>query len=171
MKYATIATYCFVGFFELNNTFNIFNGGYGGYGGSCYAYAIPYNTCKYCTMFNKHMPMALRSSGPSPGPSGHKLRPNSANYGSSVSASNSDSSENDFNNLNYISQLNEVYIPFPFSTPNVSKYANTSNTTQLSNTTDTISNIDSYIDNLYFRYTLGGIILIIDKFNGYYNLL
>jgi hypothetical protein len=156
MNYATIAIYCFIGFFEFNY--------------SCYAYAISYNACKYCMMFNKHMPVSLRSS--SSGSSGssnilnpHKTRPNSANYGSSAS------SDNEYNELNYFNQFNEVYIPFPFDTPNISKIMNTSNTTKLSNTTDTVSNLNKYIDNLYFKYTLGGIVLIIDKFYGYYNFI
>lgn len=152
--------YCFLGFIELNN---IFNCGYSG----CYAYGISYNGCKYCMMFNKHMPISLRSNSPSGNIfNAHKLRPNSENYGSS------ESSEND---LNYISQINEVYIPFPFNSPNVSKILNTSNTTQLTNTTESkkalVNNINSYIDGLYLKYTLGGIILIIEKFSGYYNLL
>lgn len=153
MKYNTIAINFLIGFIGLNN--------------ACNAYAIPYNTCKYCVMFNKHMPVYLRNSNIL---TEHKLRPNSANYGSSASSGSSDSSYNDLNALNDINQINELYIPFPFNTPNVSKIANTSNTTQLSNTTDTTSNIDSCIDRLYFNYTLGAIIIIINKFYGYYRL-
>jgi len=147
MKYNAIAINCLIGFILLSN--------------ACNAYAISYNACKYCIMFNKHMPVSLRNSNIL---TAHKLRPNSANYGSSES---SGSFDNYMNSLNDINQINEVYIPFPFNTPNVSKIANTTNTT---NTTDTIDTTNSYIDKLYFNYTLGAIILIIDKFYGYYRL-
>lgn len=170
MKYNTFTLYSFIGFLELNNT--------------CYAYAISYNNCVYCSMLNKNNPVSLRNSN---NLISHRLRPNtgnamnSANSGNAMNSGNAANAAND--DLNYDFILSDVYIPYPFDAPNISKIANTSNSTntsystrttltpQISNTTDMVSSINNYMDNKVLKYTLGAVIIIIDKFYSYYNFL